>query len=43
MSQTRLSDRAMISIENKHAKKLDVLMLVKLFAADQIKKKFFLL
>lgn len=38
MSQTRLRDLAMISIENKRANTLNVSMLIKLFAATQTKK-----
>ena len=41
MSQTRLSDLAMISIENERAKKFNLSLLVKTFAQDRSRKKTF--
>jgi hypothetical protein len=40
MSQTSLSGLAIISIENKRAKKLNMLALINTFAQNQSRKKY---
>ena len=41
MSEERLSDLAMLSIENEHAKKLDTSKVVDIFAQEKARKRTF--
>ena len=41
MSEERLSDLAMLSIENEHARKLDISKLVDIFAQEKARKRTF--